>query len=149
MALSALKVSFLCLLQMLISYLYAASNTGCSISSHEKSKAMSETMHWKTSCQDPEGHGWIKKAGALAVEWLRQKLAPELVLEFVSCKCKKNKCSNGMCDCFMVDLSCTNVCRCFNCANGTFAQDEEQREGEKSGSGDDSSDDDLSANEQN
>ena len=94
------------------------------------SKAMSGTMHWKTTVvKTQRGMVGIKKAAALAVEWLRQRLAPELVLEFVSCKCKKNKCSNGMCDCFMVGLSCTNICRYLNCVNRTFAQDEEQREG--------------------
>ena len=54
-----------------------------------------------------------------------------------------------MCDCFMVGLSCTNVCRYLNCANGTSAQDEEIPEGDDSGTGDDSSDDDLSADDQN
>ena len=54
-----------------------------------------------------------------------------------------------MCDCFMVGLSCTNVCRYLNCANGTSAQDEEIPEDDESCTGDDSSDDDLSADEQN
>ena len=96
--------------------------------------------------QDLDGH---EKDRALAIEWLRQKPTPESMLEFVSCKCKKNKCSNGMCDCFMVGLSCTNVCRCLSCANGTSAQDEELGEGDESGSGDEPSDNDLSADKQN
>ena len=117
-------------------------------------RAIFQSYEWKhalenNSRQDPEGHGWIKKEGVLAVEWLRQKTAPESVLDFFSCKCKKNKCSNGMCNYFMVGLSCTNICKCLNCADGTSAQDEQLREGDESGSGDDSSDDDLSTDEQN
>ena len=110
-------------------------------------RANFQSYEWKhalenNSRQYPEEHGWIKKDGALVVEWLRQKPAPELMLEFVSCKCKKSKCSNGMCDCFLVGLSCMNVCRWLSCANGTSAQDEELREGNENGSGDDSFDDD-------
>ena len=117
-------------------------------------RANFQNYEWKNalennSRQNPQGQGWIKKDGVLAFEWFRQKPAPELVLEFVSSKCKKNKCRHGMCVCFMVGLSCTGVCRCLNCANGTSAQDEELPEGDESSSGDDSSDDDLSADEQN
>ena len=108
-----------------------------------------ETCTGKQQSSRPR-RAWLdKKDEALAVEWLRQKPSPELVLEFVSCKCKKNKRRNGMCDCFVVGLRCTDICRCLNCANRTPAKDEELREADESGSRDDSSDDDLSADEQN
>ena len=116
-------------------------------------RANFQSYEWKHALENKSSRprrAWLdKKDEALAVEWLRQKPAPELVLEFVSCKCKKNKCRNGMCDCFVVGLRCTNICRCLNCANRTPAKDEELREADESGSRDDSSDDDLSADEQN
>ena len=116
-------------------------------------RANFQSYEWKHALENKSSRprrAWLdKKDEALAVEWLRQKPAPELVLKFVSCKCKKNKCRNGMCNCFVVGLRCTNICRCLNCANRTPAKDEELREADESGSRDDSSDDDLSADEQN
>ena len=116
-------------------------------------RANFQSYEWKHALENKSSRprrAWLdKKDEALAVEWLRQKPSPELVLEFVSCKCKKNKRRNGMCDCFVVGLRCTNICRCLNCANRTPAKDEELREADESGSGDDSSNDDLSADEQN
>ena len=116
-------------------------------------RANFQSYEWKHALENKSSRprrAWLdKKDEALAVEWLRQKPAHELVLEFVSCNCKKNKCRNGMCDCFVVGLRCTNICRCLNCANRTPAKDEELREADESGSGDDSFNDDLSADEQN
>ena len=104
-------------------------------------RANFQSYEWKHALENKSSRprrAWLdKKDEALAVEWLRQKPAPELVLKFVSCKCKKNKCRNGMCDCFVVGLRCTNICRCLNCANRTPAKNEELREADESGSGDD------------
>ena len=48
----------------------------------------------------------------------RDPLAPDCVLELVSCGCGKSQCS-GRCSCKEKDLPCTEVCKCDsdNCKN--------------------------------
>lgn len=33
------------------------------------------------------------------------------------CKCKKNFCLKGYCDCFAKGLLCNDDCKCINCKN--------------------------------
>ena len=77
---------------------------------------------WKNALTDgdlhePNGHGWLMKDGGLSVQWCRQRPAPDAILEFVSCRCRKNMCNSGNCNCFAVDLQCIEVCGCCNCDN--------------------------------
>ena len=70
-------------------------------------RANYQCYEWKRALtnenrQDPDGHGWLMKDGVLAVEWCRQKPAPDAILSFVTCTCKKNKCQTGSYDCFAI-----------------------------------------------
>ena len=48
---------------------------------------------------DPVGYGWCKDetTGTLELKWMNQKPAPDAILEFLSCGCKKSKCENNKC----------------------------------------------------
>ena len=52
------------------------------------------------------------------MKWLNSKPAPEEILEFLSCSCKKS-CLNEDCCCFKAGLKCTDMCsvQCDNIAN--------------------------------
>ena len=45
----------------------------------------------------PEGRGWLLTNGILETKWMSQKPAPDSLLEFLSCGCKKSGCRNNMC----------------------------------------------------
>lgn len=49
----------------------------------------------------------------------------QAVLQVVHCSCKQGKCETGRCSCMSVRLSCTDFCRCQNCAN--VSQETEER----------------------
>ena len=57
----------------------------------------------------PRGHGWEIAEGEITVKWLNSKPAPEEILEFLSCSCKKS-CLNEDCCCFKAGLKCTDMC---------------------------------------
>lgn len=46
---------------------------------------------------NPDNHGWVEGNGSLAVRWLTSKPAPEVILEFVSCSCRKRECTTNQC----------------------------------------------------
>ena len=58
-----------------------------------------QVYEWKKAidCEhipnDPEGCGWEKSDNRLEIKWMTKKPAPEEVLEFTTCGCKKNKLS--------------------------------------------------------
>ena len=63
--------------------------------------------------------GWyIDQNGEYMPILTRDPLAPDCVLELVSCGCGKSQCS-GRCSCKEKDLPCTEVCKCDpdNCKN--------------------------------
>lgn len=67
---------------------------------------------------NPEGHGWcISTDGNLDIQWLSQPPAPSSLLELMSCRCKKTKCSNNSCGCKKENLACTDLCKCVECNN--------------------------------
>ena len=45
------------------------------------------------------------------------KPAPEEILEFTSCGCKKSSCSSNQCQCFALNMKCVGLCSCRNCTN--------------------------------
>ena len=69
--------------------------------------------------QSPHGHGWKVSESANTVEfvWLGSKLAPEEVLELLSCTCKRS-CTVEKCCCLKAGLKCTALCtlQCDNMA---------------------------------
>jgi len=44
-------------------------------------------------------------------------LAPEQVLQLISCGCKKSGCITRGCVCRMHGLPCTDLCNCVSCEN--------------------------------
>ena len=73
-----------------------------------------------------------------------EKPAPDAVLEFVSCCCKKNGCKTGACNCVSLELVCTDACGCTSCENSSSEDTETDEETEEDYAFDsDSSDDDL------
>lgn len=85
--------------------------------------------------------GWMDTGGVLNVNWMENKPAPDAVLEFASCKCKKTKCCNKQCKCKSLGLPCTDLCECVNCENEPIAS-EEQKDDEVVGD-DEGMDDDV------
>ena len=47
----------------------------------------------------------------------RQKPAPDEVLEFVICNCKKSRSETNKCLCFSLNMKCTDLCKCKSCSN--------------------------------
>ena len=83
-----------------------------------------QVREWKSALQasraqaDPDGNGWFtNEEGALEVRWMENNAAPEEMLEFITCACKKSKCITGKCQCHAVNLKCTVLCLCSSCEN--------------------------------
>ena len=89
------------------------------------------TCIWKSalSANDmsptPERHGWLLRNGMLETNWMSQKPAPDTLLEFLSCGCKKSGCQNNMCICIANGLKCTDICSCTDCTNCLPDEDDE------------------------
>ena len=73
----------------------------------------------------PEGHGWLLKNGILETKWMSQRPAPDSLLEFLSCGCKKSGCQNNMCVCIANGLKCTDLCSCNTCTNSPLDEDDD------------------------
>jgi len=59
---------------------------------------------------NPDGFGWETSNDHLEVKWMSKKPAPDEVLEFTTCSCKKNKCSTNQCQCNALNLRCMEIC---------------------------------------
>ena len=65
----------------------------------------------------PIDHGWVMDApGVLSVDWLNGPVAPDDVMEMLSCKCKR-QCSSPDCVCIKNGLKCTYMCSLQTCGN--------------------------------
>ena len=62
------------------------------------------------------GYGWKLEEDHLEIVWGTQQPAPESILEYVNCKCKKG-CKTKRCSCYKSDLKCTELCQCDSCEN--------------------------------
>ena len=78
------------------------------------SRANYQTYIWKHSLvaqqniADPIGLGWKIDDGQLVIDWGYERAAPDEILEFMSCQCKK-KCTVESCCCASNQLNCTDV----------------------------------------
>ena len=52
----------------------------------------------------------------LAILWMQSLPAPEVVLEFMACKCTK-QCNLPKCQCLSNGLKCSPACRLKTCGN--------------------------------
>lgn len=64
----------------------------------------------------PVGYGWKLESDELAITWGTLEPAPDSILEYVSCKCKKG-CQTRRCSCHKAKLKCTELCQCNSCEN--------------------------------
>ena len=63
------------------------------------------------------GHGWVCKDNELLdIRWMTCSPAPEEMLEFISCKCRK-ACQLPECECLKNGLPCTEECKLQSCSN--------------------------------
>lgn len=65
-----------------------------------------------------------------------RKPVPDIVLQSMSCSCKKSSCKTHVCYCTANSLRCTELCQCLNCEN---RKEEEKVDSSES---DDEADDD-------
>ena len=63
-----------------------------------------------------EDHGWVVADESVTVKWMLLPIAPDSVLSFVSCSCKKG-CDNNRCSCTRAKLNCSDLCHCHGCQN--------------------------------
>ncbi|XP_070581399.1 uncharacterized protein [Ptychodera flava] len=85
----------------------------------------------KMDAPSPHGHGWIVQDSDVSIQWMTLPPAPDSVISFVSCKCKKSECLSR-CSCREVDLLCTELCQCVSYSNSQ--NDEESETGDDSAS---------------
>ena len=52
----------------------------------------------------------------LNIKWGTMESAPDSILEYVMCRCKKG-CNTKRCSCKKADLQCTELCQCGECEN--------------------------------
>ena len=83
-----------------------------------------QCRQWKTALNlhhelsDPTDHGWVNDDnGRLGIHWTECKPAPEAILEFVTCSCRKSECGTNQCGCVFVNLRCIDLCLCKSCKN--------------------------------
>ena len=66
---------------------------------------------------DPVGNGWIMSDGHLEVDWMSLPPAPQILIQLIACKCKKD-CRSARCSCVSNNLVCTDACGCGqDCVN--------------------------------
>ena len=62
-------------------------------------------------------HGWkLDEEGNVVIDWMTIPAAPDCILEFVNCKCKKG-CDSRRCSCVKASLKCSDLCACEDCRN--------------------------------
>ena len=76
-------------------------------------------LNAKPEIPSPKGKGWIQDKGdatALATDLMESLLAPDAVLELMSCSCT-HVCKAPQCKCIANGLHCTEMCRLTSCSN--------------------------------
>lgn len=86
---------------------------------------------------DPDGCGWERNENVLEIKWMTAKPAPEELLEFTTCACKKTSCITNRCQCYALNLECLDLCECSKCKNEEKNEnDNEESEDEELDAGD-------------
>ncbi|KAG0727608.1 hypothetical protein GWK47_034280 [Chionoecetes opilio] len=90
-----------------------------------------------------ENKGWsLGDDGELVINWMTAAPAPDTVLEFLSCKCKKS-CKLPTCQCMVNGLHCTQACLLQECENMKDEEVHAEQEEGSDGSDSDSDSDTL------
>ena len=90
-----------------------------------------QIREWKKSIDDehipgdPEGFGWEKTESQHEIKWMTKRPAPDEVLEFTICACKKTNCATNQCQCFALNLECMDLCACRSCSNKNEVENQE------------------------
>ena len=90
-----------------------------------------QVREWKKSTDgkhilgDPEGFGWKKTDSQLQIKWMTKRPAPDEVLEFTTCACKKTNCATNQCQCFALNLEYMELCTCRSCSNENKVENQE------------------------
>ena len=90
--------------------------------------------------------GWkLDDDAQLQINWMSGSPAPDVVLEFMSCKCK-HACSLPSCQCVLNGLKCTDACALQSCNNMPNTDEDVTNDGHMNGlpDEDEASDDDAS-----
>lgn len=62
-------------------------------------------------------YGWtVDDDGNVSIKWMTLAPAPDSILEFVNCKCKKG-CETNRCSCLKAAMKCSDLCKCIGCRN--------------------------------
>ena len=78
--------------------------------------------------QSPIGHDWLHNEGRLENVWMELKLAPESMLELITCNCRRALCGDD-CQRRVLSLECTDLCKCTgNCKNVEYCENEKDDE---------------------
>lgn len=68
----------------------------------------------------PVEHGWSRADQdgdlQLSIDWFSVSIGPQVVLEFLSCSCKRD-CVTPSCQCVANNLACTDPCYARQCKN--------------------------------
>ena len=72
------------------------------------------------SIPKPEGHSWQFNKGLMTPKWISGAPAPNSILDFLSCDCKKD-CNSQKCSCISNKLKCTPMCKLQTCSNMSTA----------------------------
>ena len=83
------------------------------------------------SLPSPVGHGWCIEDGKLDICWMTGSPAPDVVIEFLSCKCSR-VCKLPTCTCLANGLKCTVTCKLQECNNWQEEDSATQSESEDS-----------------
>ena len=74
---------------------------------------------------DPQGCSWENSDNQLEIKWMSRSPAPDEVLEFTTCACKRTHCATNQCQCFLLNLKCMDLCGCRSCSNKNEFENEE------------------------
>lgn len=71
----------------------------------------------KMNMPPPTEHGWAEDNRELSITWSTLPPAPENILAYAHCSCKKSACNSDRCSCRRAEVSCTELCGCTDCGN--------------------------------
>jgi len=80
-------------------------------------------------------------SGGLCISWMTGLPAPDMILEFTSCKCH-HVCQLPLCECMASRLKCTDECSLRKCSNMKEDDPPELEEQDKSDEDDSDENDD-------
>ena len=89
------------------------------------------SLQQKINTPEPDGHGWLIANSTLTVQWGTLPAAPDFVLNYINCKCKKYGCTSK-CSCKSANLVCTDLCQCLSCENKSGTENDESVETDSS-----------------